>query len=369
VRFNQEHLDKYYPLMPAGEEPPETGPDGRRQIVRMWRTQHGPATVLWHMRRPQWALRARLIGRSLVDRLIGAPRADTQNVAKGWRRPSEGEHLWIYGSIDIQLDDVTFEDGQQPAYKPPERTDRPDLELDLANDAEFLTELRDDSFASAVNRALCNAELQKAGSDEWRSFGDDDAARIVAELRGLGESYEDYLHHEEGVPGSIFVHRLILLDLEIRNARPRAVKPAAKAYLSELADRKMPLIKAAPTELHMLEERVAQIWRNHALYDRIEAHFNRLGWRYQTLEELHEGRLLARRQQLKRRVDLLRMVRACETRPSGQKEAWAEKVRLKDSVPFQTEELPELSIEELEAAAGCRASRARTCNLGTNYRI
>jgi len=108
-----------------------------------------------------------------------------------WRRLAVNGRNWIHGTIEITADEVIFSDGEQPTYTRPRKTAVPSLEADLAHDAEFLEALQDDDFADATYEVLRFHRFYKGKLRGWSS-GNSDAARLVANLRGLGECVRDW---------------------------------------------------------------------------------------------------------------------------------------------------------------------------------
>jgi hypothetical protein len=187
----QTSLDERYPLVEQGAEPPGRsvpGPDGvghRWEGALGWRTRHGNAVVSWSLGKPQAAS-----GALLPD----GRRGDVAHVLDhGYRRQGSGSRRWVYGTIDIRPGDVIFADDlRQPAYSPPPPGDHADLERTLAGDPAFLSALQDDWFAHATYVVFHNREFVREADLATWSCGDRQAARLVADLRGAGESYEDY---------------------------------------------------------------------------------------------------------------------------------------------------------------------------------
>jgi hypothetical protein len=121
---------------------------------------------------------------------------------RGFRRRAIGDTLWVYGRIDIRPDDVTFIDGDQPAYLPPPQGDVPDLKADLARDPAFLADIKDDRFTLAVLKVFENRHFYKGQDARAWACGPRQCARLVADLRGRGESYQDYYPWHASLDGT-----------------------------------------------------------------------------------------------------------------------------------------------------------------------
>ncbi len=113
----------------------------------------------------------------------------------GLRRRGPGRPLWIYGTLEVGADDAIFIDGQQPEPYEPEPVDGPSLAADLWADKLFLSWLQDDGAALAVYSAIANKTFYKGDDDRGWEIGTRRAAALVARLRSLGESYQDYYPH------------------------------------------------------------------------------------------------------------------------------------------------------------------------------
>jgi hypothetical protein len=137
----QEFLDRLYPFIERGQEPPGRYEPSEKLGGRLawqcqmgWRTRHGEAIVIWSLGKPNEVEKARY-----PDGSQGEAR-DTLD--HGFRRRASGERLWVYGRIDIRPDDVIFIDGDQPLYQPPPQGEVPNLEADLARDSAFIAAIR-----------------------------------------------------------------------------------------------------------------------------------------------------------------------------------------------------------------------------------
>jgi len=119
----KEYLDKYYPFIEQGGEPPgRYAPDPQLhgaltwQGQNGWRTRHGEAVVVWSSGRPSSVYGARYPdgSRGKVEHVLD----------HGFRRHAMGPKRWLYGTIDVRPADVLFADGAQPVYTPPPLSDR-----------------------------------------------------------------------------------------------------------------------------------------------------------------------------------------------------------------------------------------------------
>lgn len=190
------YLDDRSPFLEKGAEPPGRSvpnPDGkghRWEGATGWRTRHGDAVVRWSLGNPRDVTGARM---------PDGKRGDIEHVLDhGFRRRGTGARRWIYGTIDIRPNEVAFTDApMQPAYTPPPPGDEPNLERTLAGDPAFLAALRDDRFAQATYIVLKDHEFVRLSDLGTWSCGDRQAARIVADLRGVGESYQDYFLRDD----------------------------------------------------------------------------------------------------------------------------------------------------------------------------
>jgi hypothetical protein len=184
---HQASLDRNFPFIERDAEPPGrwvSDPLGKKWDGQgHWSTRHGDAVVRWSLGEP-----FRIDFALYPDRTRGVVQ---KNGHGRWRRLAMNARNWIHGTIQIKADDVTFSDGEQPIYKPPQRTSVPNLEADLAHDAEFLEALQDDGFADATYEVLKQHQFYKGELRGWKA-GSGRAAELVANLRGLGESFSDW---------------------------------------------------------------------------------------------------------------------------------------------------------------------------------
>jgi len=189
---HQASLDKNFPHIEQGAEPPGRwvpdllSPSSGAQewcSQKHWSTRHGDAVVRWGLGRP-----VRIDFALYPDRTRGVV---LENGYGRWRRLAVNGRNWVHGTIEIKADDVTFSDGEQPIYTPPQKTAIPNLEADVAHDEEFLEALQDDDFANAVYEVLKTQCFYKGELRGWNA-GNAVAALLVANLRGLGESFSDW---------------------------------------------------------------------------------------------------------------------------------------------------------------------------------
>lgn len=190
------YLDKQYPFIEQGVEPPGRFAPNPQMHGMMtwsgqsgWRTRHGPVVVWWSLGKPF---------KTEFARFPDGSRGIAQHMLDyGWRRRAADTRRWIHGTIEVRPNDVEFIDGQKPVYSPPPLTDIPNLEAELARDAEFLNALQDDRFANAVYVVFGNRTFYKGADERGWSCGLRQAARLVRDLRGLGESYQDWFPYGE----------------------------------------------------------------------------------------------------------------------------------------------------------------------------
>jgi len=154
-----------------------------------WRTRHGLATVAWLFNFPQLVWAALCVDGTRCNLCW--------TVDGGFRRAVSGTIRWRYGTIDVRTDDVYFIDGEQPPFSAPS-ADVSALESDLADDHLFATALQDERLAHAAYDVIVNHSFLRIDSiGPWISVSDRDAARLVAALRGAGESLEDFFVDED----------------------------------------------------------------------------------------------------------------------------------------------------------------------------
>lgn len=292
-----------------------------KDTTRYVRSHHGPATVIYDWDMPEYVLNARYPGGTRGIAML------TRN--HGWRRKASGVRLWVYGRIDADETDVRFIDGPQPVYEPPQKTDEPSLEADLANDPAFVAALRDDRFAMAVCKAfdgglygnLLQTGLERpwyhrsGQSGPWRMVMVSDFKNVITGLRNRGELRDDYLACLE-FPGELpslhddlkaRLHEQLAIDTELLSRlRPSDRKRSEKARLP-----------IAP-----LETRVRDMHQNADVFAKLDAMLVQYGWR----PEFEADRLKSVRSELAPGVALLREFKRLEARPQSPLAPWARKI-------------------------------------------
>jgi hypothetical protein len=334
------HIDRHYPFIEQGSEPrgrfvadPKTG--GRKWVGDIgWRTRHGPVVVWWGLGSP-FKVEAALYpdgSRGLAENKLDI----------GWRRQVGDGRRWIRGTIEISPNDVAFTDGEQPVYVPPQLTGRPDLEADLARDTEFLNALQDDRFANAVYSVLQDRNLYKGQNQTRWSGGNRDTARMLRDLRGLGESYQDWFPHGglRGVYPEDRQEREASLRKQIEQfsqpldfdkmvqsvtavSQHPEVRKMMEAQRAEI-DKQMPKMEEHRIQsLELAKTQLAALDENADFFKAVHGHLSRLGWRSenaQDREQVSRGRLADG-------VALLEELRALDQRPEAKPGEWAEPLR------------------------------------------
>lgn len=153
-----------------------------------WLTEHGDAAIEWTLGKPQRIWNAR----SPDGAVVSFCEVSSPNDPDLWRRPNPSGRGYIAGAVEIKTDGIAFTD--HPSTTPELPAPDPDrLGACLALDGQFLMRIQDDEFAAAVNEYLRNREFRRDATSEgrwaltWRSIGG-----LVADLRGIGESYLDF---------------------------------------------------------------------------------------------------------------------------------------------------------------------------------
>jgi hypothetical protein len=330
------HLDKYYPFVEQGADAPgrfiegagDAGAAVRSRGRAGWRTRHGVAVVLWSDGRPS---------RAWSVRVPDGTRSDINRVRDhGWRRRAADGSRWIYGEIEIRPDDVRFVDGAQPVYKAPAASEVPDLERDLSSDVQFRKALLDERFADAVYSVLRNREFVHIASGKKWSCGISQAAGIVAGLRGLGDSYQDFYPYVllEGVYPDDRAER----EQQLRNsieglsqplgAVPSGLRPETEELMRKSLEEWKSRTSAAElagleterlSSLKRTEESLARIDVNSDVFAAVKSHLTRLGWRVWTSEAHRSVNQAA----LAKRVEILRRIKELEGMPLETLPAWA----------------------------------------------
>lgn len=336
------YLDTFYPFVEQdaelpGRAVPFAGSPGIHvwEGQRGWRTRHGLAVVRWDVGKP-----------SHIDGALhpdGTRGEIGRTLDYGWRRRSSEKRRWLYGTIDIRPDEVFFKDGaQQPHYMPPKPGTDLDLERDLANDTAFLSDLKDDTFAHALYVVLRNHEFVRTANLAIWSCGDRRAARLVAGLRGLGESYHDYflrydfpgtwpddkpqqlallrrqMELQEG--GTMFAHQL---DVRIGSkVSGKLIETAEQAEQTKRERRQREEEARSQLEARLagMREKIAELEneRTPDVMVSLRAHLMRLGWR--TLNEADERRL--GEEAMRQGLSLLDDIKRFEARPAADPGVW-----------------------------------------------
>lgn len=303
--FDKEaHMDEFYPFVEPNAPPPGRMKEGRWTGQLGWRTRHGEAVVVWNIGEVSEALNVRLPdgSRGAVERTLD----------HGHRRSGgAGDRLWTYGDLEITADDVAFIDGPQPKASKRTKRHEPDLGFDLANDQEFLDALKEDRFALAVYAIFRNrAFYQTNGTSLW-TCGDRKAARLVADLRDRGESYQDYYLRDdfrEIWPDDRRHMRQLTLD-QIAMLSAQIPTGFGENY-EEMRSR---ALKSARERLAEIDDRTESMeLRN------LRRCLTRLGWRTET--DADRDRL--RRESLAKRVLVLQEMRLLMDRPLRPEPDW-----------------------------------------------
>jgi hypothetical protein len=393
----QDHLDRRFPFIERDQQPPgRYVPSGRPggmlkwQGQSGWRTRHGRAVVMWHRGKPM----------KVEDALYpdGSRGEARDTLDHGFRRRASGDRLWIYGRVDVQPDDVSFIDGDQPIYQPPPQSEVPDLEADLARDSAFLAALKDDRFALAVLKVIENHDFYKGQDTRSWGCGSSGAASLVANLRGLGESYHDHDPRYAVLAGTYpddrpDIERRLQLRIdrlskaltmdpplavraedllawlgpgahsadEIRRAtelmRPQLEKRRS-ADMDQYREQQRAALEEAQRELATFREDRA----NDDVLEALRAHLSRLGWRTET----EQDRAQARQQWVARALRVLREVKELEQRSASPPGPWVKFLRRRDRVVLHRREpgaLESMSADKRAVETGELEARLRTLAL------
>jgi hypothetical protein len=339
VDDRQAHIDRYYPFIEQGSEQPgfvadpKTG--GRKWIgEKSWRTRHGPVVVWWSFGAPIKAESALYPDGS---RGMAENKLDI-----GWRRQAGDGRRWIRGTIEISPNEVAFTDGEQTVYILPHLTDQPNLEADLARDAEFLKALQDDRFANAVYVVFQNRNFYKGQNQRGWSYGNRETARLIRDLRGLGESYQDWFPHGwlRGVyPDDRPERETSLLsqieqfsqpldfDKMMQSVTAKSQHPEVRKMIEakraefekqfpKMEEQRIQSLESAKTHLAALDE-------NADVFKALHGHLSRLGWRSENAQDREQTSRRRRAQG----VALLEELRALDDRPEAKPGEWAEPLR------------------------------------------
>jgi hypothetical protein len=363
---HQAVLDDFYPFIEQGAEPPGRWvPDpnlpGSQKWVNeaRWSTRHGLAIVRWSL-----GSACRIESARYPD---GSRGVAEHKLDFGWRRrASDGRH-WIHGRVDIQPADVSFLDGTQRVYSPPGNDGVPNLEADLARDTEFLREIQDDRFANAVYVVFRNRTFYKGSDGRAWSCGDRQAGRLVRDLRGLGESYQDWFPWGElaGTYPDDLAERRSWIGKRIEEYSPTIEFQAKTASVEEMraesAKRPSGMEEERRKTLASLSASLAALDENADVFAALHRHVTRLGWR----TERGEDRERARRKLLASAIAALSEIKELEPRPGSPASDWVETPRQSSGMALVAGE--QMSEEEREVVFG--RARKRLIALATSGRI
>lgn len=162
-----------------------------------WRTQHGPAIVSWLLGKPRQAWNVRLADARRTKAL-------KKNYGMLWRRTADDPpRKYQTGKVEITENDVAFIDVDDPSpYEPPAVDGAPTLGSDLASDPAFVNALTNADFALAVVAEMSQVDYVRldGGRTDYYYFRRDEAACLVAGLRGQGEEMEDFQYWDQMIP-------------------------------------------------------------------------------------------------------------------------------------------------------------------------
>lgn len=333
-----------------------------------WRRRHGAAIVLWDIDRPMAAENA------LFD--DGARGEVCFVLDFGFRRCGPGSPAWIYGDLQVSESEARFRDGLQPTAYEPEACDGPSLEQDLMADQGFLQRMQDQDFALAVIGAFTSQEFYKGEDPRGWYCSSRRAARMVAGLRGLNESYQDFFmrhNHLERYPDDEPRLEQSLIDQiatcrKVESCDPveglaerlpfkRHVggreqdirtKEELQAIAPELRKQHEQSVLRAKGRVIVLERELEELRAKSGspLMLEIKRRLHDLGWRRET----DEDRARVKRQALADRVALLDEIEAMEALETRPCPAWAEKLRTQ--LPVEVAPQPLLDqLSERERAA------------------
>jgi hypothetical protein len=161
-----------------------------------WRTRHGKAIIAWNFGKPSGAWNTLLADGRRV-------KASKLHYGPLWRRTADGPpKAYQWGELKITDGDVVFTDIDTPRYEPPVFEGKPNLERDLATSPAFVSELAHVNFALAVVAEMNQVDYVRVGGEKNGNpyIGRDEAALLVANLRGLGEELSDFAYWDAIVP-------------------------------------------------------------------------------------------------------------------------------------------------------------------------
>ena len=149
-----------------------------------WVTLHGDAKVRWMLGSPMAAFGAMLRDGGRIERVETFSPAHKD----WWRRPNQTGDGYVSGRLSIEQHGVVFTDEPMPEVK-----GRGGLEDDIEAHPKGVELLRDDGFAGALNEYMKNKDFRRDGESDGKwglSFRS--IAGMIAEIRGIGESYTDF---------------------------------------------------------------------------------------------------------------------------------------------------------------------------------
>jgi hypothetical protein len=266
-----------YPLLSPDEPPPGRFVDRGWQgpaTADSWRTRHGIAEVYWQRGYPHGAWNV----------LTPSGREDVTSTGSRWRRKGPGQPRWISGKIEISPDDVVFRDEPPPKfpYNPK------GLERALANNRQFIAELRDLRFAQAVHSSLRGHEFIHVDTQEvWACTGEN-AAYMIEELGDSGDAGEDFergpYHHLRGEPSDdrICIERFFLKKIQELYDAAITIKDVPQDELAALRHC-LSMDRAELPETHKLWKMARfplghELYENIDVYDRVAAYIQEASW-------------------------------------------------------------------------------------------
>lgn len=153
-----------------------------------WITRHGDGTVRWLLGRPVAAYGASLAGAGTLERCETFSPFDQQF----WRRPNPYGPGYVTGLLTISNDGIVFVDAPRPV----DDEEPIGIIADMLAHPDAKALFQKDGFAGAFNEYLRNADFRRNGTDDlgwsasFRAIGG-----IIANIRGIGESYLDFYLH------------------------------------------------------------------------------------------------------------------------------------------------------------------------------
>ena len=373
----------------TAEEPELKGRTWKGQLG--WRRRHGPAVTRWLVGDVKGAENALL--------LDGSHGKVSHVLDHGFRRLGRGDPLWIYGDLELSDNDVRFVDGQQPTPYQLEPSEGPSLEADLLADQVFRDRIRDNEFAYSANALLLNMNFYKGDDPRAWSCSFRHAARLVAGLRDLGESYQDYymrqkasgLYPDDELEWEAeYVGRVKRLETEkqvdifevLASRLPTTFHLTGKPVFVKTREELVPIaeewkrrLEEAGPKKKPREERLAEArekleaFRNSKsdpIMAEIKAHLTRLGWRRETADDVRREKSTS----LAARVVLLDEIESFEQQDERETPEWAEKLRnpLRGLSVVHSSQLQDLSSRERGAFSPDRL-KSRLLRLARSGRL